>query len=47
MSGHLGASRCTIKNLEVARFIADRGLLLIKGGVPGHVGTPVLIKRSR
>lgn len=36
MSGHLGDARRTAQNLEVVRVDAERGLLLVKGAVPGH-----------
>jgi len=45
MSGHMGASRCTIRNLEVVKFMSDEGLLLIKGVVPGAVGGSVMVRR--
>lgn len=35
MSGHLGAVACTVQNLEVARVDPVRGLLLVRGAVPG------------
>ena len=36
MSGHLGHVRRTTQNLEVVRVDADRGLMLVRGSVPGH-----------
>ncbi|MBL8385839.1 MAG: 50S ribosomal protein L3 [Burkholderiales bacterium] len=36
MSGHLGAATTTTQNLTVARVDAERGLILVKGTVPGH-----------
>ncbi len=36
MSGHLGDANRTIQSLEVVRVDADRGLILVKGAVPGH-----------
>ena len=39
MAGHMGAVRKTNQNLEVARVLADEGLLLIKGATPGAKGT--------
>jgi large subunit ribosomal protein L3 len=36
MSGHLGAARRTTQSLEVIRIDADRGLMLVRGAVPGH-----------
>jgi len=44
MAGHMGATRVTTQNLEVVRTDADRGLILIKGAVPGSKGGWVLIK---
>ena len=39
MAGHMGAVRVTNQNLEVARVLAEDGLLLIKGATPGAKGT--------
>ncbi len=36
MSGHLGDASRTTQSLEVIRVDADRGLLLVRGAVPGH-----------
>src|SRR5574343_445185 len=44
MTGHLGAAKCTVQNLEVVRVDVERGLLLIKGGVPGHDGGDVIVR---
>ena len=38
MAGHLGAERVTTQGLEVVRVDADRGLIWIKGAVPGSAG---------
>jgi large subunit ribosomal protein L3 len=35
MAGHYGVERVTAKNLEVVRIDAERGLLFIRGAVPG------------
>lgn len=35
MSGHMGDVTCTVQNLEIARVDAERGLLLVRGAVPG------------
>ncbi len=44
MAGHMGDTQVTTQNLKVVSTDADRGLILIKGSVPGHEGTWVLIK---
>ena len=44
MAGHLGAVRTTTQNLQVVRTDADRGLILVKGAVPGSKGGWVTVK---
>lgn len=44
MSGHMGAANRTVQNLEVVRVDAARGLLLIKGAVPGPKGGDVVVR---
>ncbi len=44
MAGHLGGERVTTQSLEVITSDLERGLLLIKGSVPGSRGGFVLIK---
>jgi large subunit ribosomal protein L3 len=44
MAGQLGNERVTTQSLEVVSADAERGLLLIRGSVPGHEQGWVLIK---
>ncbi|XDA98808.1 50S ribosomal protein L3 [Sulfitobacter sp. LCG007] len=44
MAGHMGAARVTTQNLEVVKTDADRGLIMVKGAVPGSKGGWVTIK---
>ena len=44
MAGHYGAARVTTQNLDVVRTDADRGLILVRGAVPGPKNGWVLIK---
>ncbi len=44
MAGHLGVERITTQNLVIAGHDAERGLLLIKGAVPGSAGGYVLVR---
>jgi large subunit ribosomal protein L3 len=38
MAGHMGARRVTVQNLEVVGIDRERGLILVKGAVPGARG---------
>lgn len=44
MAGHMGAARVTTQNLQVVRTDAERGLIMVKGAVPGSKGGWVTIK---
>ena len=44
MAGHLGQERVTTLNLEVAAVDAERGLLMLRGAVPGAKGSLVLVR---
>ena len=44
MAGHLGAVRVTTQNLQVVKTDNDRGLIMVKGSVPGSKGGWVTIK---
>ncbi len=43
MAGHDGAANRTVQNLVIARVDEQRGLLLVKGAVPGHKGGNVVV----
>ncbi len=43
MAGHMGAERVTIQNLTVVSTDVDRGVILVKGAIPGHDGGWVMI----
>ena len=38
MAGHMGATRITTQNLTVVRVDIERGLILVRGAVPGSEG---------
>ncbi|OLL97647.1 LSU ribosomal protein L3p (L3e) [Pseudonocardia sp. Ae406_Ps2] len=44
MAGRMGSDRQTTQNLKVHRVDAERGLLLVKGAVPGPRGGLVVVK---
>jgi large subunit ribosomal protein L3 len=38
MAGHMGNERVTVRKLQVLKVDAERGALVLKGGVPGKPG---------
>jgi large subunit ribosomal protein L3 len=44
MAGHLGDERVTTQNVEIAAVDAEKGLIMIKGAVPGAKGGFVLVR---
>jgi large subunit ribosomal protein L3 len=46
MSGHMGNKQRTIQSLELVRVDVERGLLLVKGSIPGSKGGDVIIKTA-
>lgn len=38
MAGHMGAARATVQNLQIAATDEDRGLIMVRGAVPGSKG---------
>ena len=46
MSGRMGGDSVTVQNLTVHAVDTDKGLLLIKGAIPGSVGSLVFVKSA-
>jgi large subunit ribosomal protein L3 len=46
MPGHMGSERVTVKNLEIVDVKVEQNLMLIRGAVPGGVGTLIEIKKE-
>lgn len=46
MSGHMGDERVSALGLKLMRVDAERGLLLVKGAVPGATGGDVIVRPS-
>lgn len=44
MAGHMGSTRITTQNLEVVSTDEDRGLILVKGAVPGSKGAWIVVR---
>lgn len=45
MAGQTGNQRVTIENLEIVRVLPEEGVLVVKGAVPGHRGSTVVIRK--
>ncbi len=46
LPGHMGAESRTVLNLEVVEVDAERGLVLLRGAVPGSRGSVVLVREA-
>ena len=44
MAGHMGQTRVTTQNLEVVSTDEERGLILVKGAVPGSKGAWIIVR---
>ena len=47
MAGHMGAKRVTVQSLKVVSTDAERGLIMVKGAVPGHDDGYVLVSDAK
>ncbi|MBI4846661.1 MAG: 50S ribosomal protein L3 [Candidatus Omnitrophica bacterium] len=47
MPGHMGNSKVTVQNLEVIKVDKENNTLLVKGAVPGHKGTLLIIRKAK
>ncbi len=45
MAGRMGTDNVTVQNLVVLKVVADKNLLLVKGCVPGHTNSYVIIQK--
>lgn len=46
LPGHMGNKRITIQNLEVLDVDKEKNLLVLKGAVPGHKSSYLIIKKA-
>ncbi|RUO79011.1 50S ribosomal protein L3 [Pseudidiomarina taiwanensis] len=44
MAGQMGNKQVTVQTLDIVRVDAERGLLLVRGAVPGATGGDVIVK---
>ncbi len=46
MAGHMGMNQVTVKSLKVVRSDVERGILLVRGAVPGNEGALLKVRRK-
>lgn len=45
MAGRMGGERVTVQNLRVLKVVAEKNLLVVKGCVPGHKNSYVILQK--
>jgi large subunit ribosomal protein L3 len=45
MAGRTGGENVTVQNLRVLKVVADKNLILVKGAIPGHKNSYVIIHK--
>jgi large subunit ribosomal protein L3 len=45
MAGRMGGDRVKMRNLRVEKVLPDQNLILIKGAIPGHNGSFIIIEK--
>lgn len=46
MGGQKGTEQIKMKNLKIIKILAEKNLILVKGAIPGHKGSIVIIEKS-
>ncbi|HOP31874.1 MAG TPA: 50S ribosomal protein L3 [Candidatus Hydrothermia bacterium] len=47
LAGHEGMKRITVKNLQIAKILPEKNVILVKGAIPGPCGTVVCVKKAK
>lgn len=47
MAGHMGNQRVTVQNLQIIKIVKEKNLIFVKGAVPGHRNSIVLLKKEQ
>jgi len=45
MAGQMGNERVNVQNLKVMKILSDKNIIMVKGAVPGHRGSYVILER--
>ena len=44
-AGHMGAERVKLQNLQVVKVVPEQNIIIIKGAIPGHNGSFVIVEK--
>lgn len=47
LPGHMGHTQITVQNVQIVKVDKENNILLIKGPVPGHTGTYLMIRKAK
>jgi large subunit ribosomal protein L3 len=47
MAGRMGTDRVKVQNLRVVKVFPEQNLILVKGAVPGHKGSVIIIEKKQ
>jgi len=45
MAGRMGGDNVKVQNLRVLKVVAEKNLLVVKGAIPGHKNSYVIIQK--
>jgi large subunit ribosomal protein L3 len=45
MAGQMGNEKVKVQNLSVVKVVTDKNLLVVKGCVPGHKNSYVIVRK--
>ena len=45
MAGRTGGNKVTVRNLEIVKIFPEKNLVLVKGAIPGHKGSIVILQK--
>lgn len=46
MAGRMGTDNVKIRNLKIAKILPEKNILLVRGAIPGHKGSIVIIEKN-
>ncbi len=47
LPGHMGNRKITVQNLEIIKVDKEKNTLIVKGAVPGHKGSYVIVRKAK